>query len=547
MTTQDEKAENHLPPHFTPPGKLYSSYILLLLVLIYAFNFLDRQIITILAPSLKEDLGVTDAQLGLLFGTAFALFYALFGIPLAKLADGWSRVRTISWGLSFWSGMTAVSGFAGNFVQLALARVGVGIGEASASPAAYSLLQDYFPKEKRATALSIYSSGIYVGVGASLIFGGAVIDYWANNYTPETQPFGLAGWQATFLAFGIPGLILALLMRFTVKEPPRGFFDGIEGKNDPHPFRAVFREMGGMFPPFSMIRSAKAGGKIFRNNAIMAMFALILIIALVSWTDNLLAAEKRAIIANFGSFALTTNMVQWTAIGIGLYCSYSWLQSIRLRDKPTAQLIGNISFAKLALIGGIASFASYGVSPFIFLFAKTEYGVGPSAGLTLGWILAVSGGLGTVAGGMISDHAKKFHAAGRIYVVMIALALAAIFTWLQLTATDATTFYIFLGLSNFCQIMWLAPIAASSQDIVLPRMRGTATAVFFLGTNLIGLGMGPYVIGLISDIVGDLQTALLCVLICYPVVIIMLLSLIKPLPKLEQSVVERAREAGEPI
>jgi hypothetical protein len=208
-------------------GGIYRYYVLGLLILIYAFNFLDRQIITILAPSLKADLGLTDAQLGLLFGTAFALFYALFGIPLAKLADGWNRVKTISLGLSFWSGMTALSGFASNFVQLGAARVGVGIGEASASPAAYSLLQDYFPREKRATALAFYSSGIYVGVGASLIFGGAVIAYWDTHYTEATRPFGLAGWQATFLAFGIPGLLLALLLFLTVREPTRGAIDGL--------------------------------------------------------------------------------------------------------------------------------------------------------------------------------------------------------------------------------------------------------------------------------------------------------------------------------
>ena len=159
-------------------GSIYRYYVLGLLMVIYAFNFLDRQIITILAPSLKADLGLSDAQLGLLFGTAFALFYALFGIPLAKLADGWNRVKTISLGLSVWSGMTALSGFATNFTQLGTARVGVGIGEASASPAAYSLLQDYFPREKRATALAFYSAGIYVGVGASQILGGAVIANW---------------------------------------------------------------------------------------------------------------------------------------------------------------------------------------------------------------------------------------------------------------------------------------------------------------------------------------------------------------------------------
>src|SRR4051812_7513696 len=120
--------------------------VLALLTLVYAFNFIDRQIVTILAPFIKADLGLSDAQVGLLYGTAFALFYALFGLPLARLADGWHRVRTLSIGLCFWSAMTMLSGTAGGFAQLALARMGVGIGEASASPAAFSLLQDHFPK-----------------------------------------------------------------------------------------------------------------------------------------------------------------------------------------------------------------------------------------------------------------------------------------------------------------------------------------------------------------------------------------------------------------
>ena len=209
-------------------AKAYRTYVLILLMIIYAVNFLDRQVVTIIAPYLKADLGVSDAQIGLLFGTAFALFYAVFGLPLAKLADGWNRVRTISIGLFFWSSMTAVSGFTSTFAQLGAARVGVGVGEASASPASYSLLQDYFPKSVRATVLALYSAGIYLGSGAALIFGGAVIQYWEAHYTPATAPLGLTGWQATYLAFGIPGIFLAILMWLTVREPVRGAIDGLQ-------------------------------------------------------------------------------------------------------------------------------------------------------------------------------------------------------------------------------------------------------------------------------------------------------------------------------
>ncbi len=528
--------------------RAYRYYVLGLLMVIYAFNFLDRQVITILAPSLKADLGLTDAQLGLLFGTAFALFYALFGIPLAKLADGWNRVKTISIGLSVWSAMTAVSGFATNFAQLGGARIGVGVGEASASPAAYSLLQDYFPKEKRATALAFYSSGIYIGVGASLIFGGAVIAYWDTHFTPATQPFGIAGWQATFLAFGIPGLLLALLMWLTVREPARGAVDGLTSPGDPHPFRSVAREFAAMFPPFSMIALARAPLKtpFVRNLAAFALIAVVTVLV-IGWTDSLLPPARRSPIATLGDLVITSNVIQWTAIGIGAYCSYSWLQSIRMRDRPTVTLIGTGTFAALSVAGGLMSFASYGLSPFVYLYAVNTFGVGPEAGYTLGWILAIAGGLGTVAGGMVSDRVKLIHPAGRLYVVIAAAAVSGVLLYIQLHTPSLTLFYALLGLSNFLQIMWLGPVAASCQDLVLPRMRGAATAVFFLGVNIIGLGLGPYIVGLVSDVTQDLRFAMLSVLFVLPVTLTLFALASRKLPALEASVTERARAAGEPI
>ncbi|WP_431853951.1 spinster family MFS transporter [Allosphingosinicella sp.] len=529
-------------------GGIYRYYVLGLLMVIYAFNFLDRQIITILAPSLKADLGLTDAQLGLLFGTAFALFYALFGIPLSKLADGWHRVKTISLGLSFWSGMTALSGFSANFAQLGTARVGVGIGEASASPAAYSLLQDYFPRERRATALAFYSSGIYIGVGASLILGGAVIAYWDTHYTEATRPLGLAGWQATFLAFGIPGLLLALLLLLTVREPARGAMDGIAGQGDPAPFRSVGREFAAMFPPFSMIGLARSASRkpLVRNLAAFVVIIGAAVLA-IAWTDGMLPAHRRSPLTSVGGITVTTNVIQWIAVAIGAYCSLSWLQSIRLRDRPTSALIGNRTFAMLSVGGGLMSFSSYGLSPFLYLYAVQTFGVGPEAGYSLGWILAVAGGLGTVAGGVFGDRARRAHPAGRLYVVIAAASLAAFALVLMMTTSSLSIFYLALGITNFLQIMWLGPIAASCQDLVLPRMRGAATAVFFLGTNIIGLGLGPYVVGLISDVSGDLRFAMLSVLFVLPVTLALFILASRSFPAMEASAMERARAAGEPV
>ncbi len=522
----------------------YRYYVLALLVIIYAFNFLDRQVVTIIAPYLKKEMGVSDAQVGLLFGTAFALFYAVFGLPLAKLADGWSRVKTISLGLTFWSAMTAVSGMAANFLQLGAARIGVGIGEASASPAAYSLLQDYFPKSMRATILAIYASGIYVGGGMALIIGGKIAQYWDLNYTPDTSPLGLSGWQATYLAFGIPGLILAFLMFTTVREPVRGEIDGLATPGDPSPFKSVFKEFAAMLPPWNWRAYDRAS--LVRNLIMMALIATATII-LITATDALLKPEKRAVIALLGQWALTTNMVQWGAIAIGIYCSASWVQTIRLRDAPAYALIANWGFVALTLIGGLMSYISYGLSPFVVIFAMKQFHLGPETGITIGLISAVSGGLGATFGGFLGDYLKRFTPIGRIIVMLIAACASTTLILIGYTATEPRFFYAVLGCQVFLHIMWLGPCAASIQDLVLPRMRGTATAVFFLGTTVIGLGLGPYTTGLVSDVTGDLKFAMQSTVLAFPLILIALAVAFKAIPKLEASVVDRARAAGEII
>ena len=193
--TSDERATGPASPETAPPRDPsmppaaavpdpdapvppYSWYALSVLVLLYVLNFVDRQILSILANDIKADLGLSDADLGFLYGTAFAVFYSLFGIPLGKLADSWHRVRLMTLGLTLWSLMTAVSGFAKNGAQLTIARIGVGVGEATASPSAYSLISDFFPARLRATALAIYSSGIYIGGGVSLLIGGLIVEEW---------------------------------------------------------------------------------------------------------------------------------------------------------------------------------------------------------------------------------------------------------------------------------------------------------------------------------------------------------------------------------
>ena len=192
----------------TDPTPRYSWYVLWALFVVYIFNFLDRQILAMLIEPIKAELGVSDTAMGLLTGPAFAAFYLTAGFPLARLADRYSRTTLITIGLVVWSGMTAVSGLARNFAQLALARIGVGVGEASFTPASHSLIADYFPPERRATALAIFAAG----AGLGQIFG-----YLTGGYVGE-----FIGWREAFFLVGLPGIAVAVVFRSTVREPARG-------------------------------------------------------------------------------------------------------------------------------------------------------------------------------------------------------------------------------------------------------------------------------------------------------------------------------------
>jgi MFS family permease len=192
-------------PRFAPVSASYGRYALALLVAIYTVNFLDRQIINSIGESIKNDLHLTDAQIGALGGIFFAFVYTVLGIPIAKIADKHHRPWVMTVSLAVWSGFTVLSGLAKNYAVLAFARAGVGIGEAGCSPTAHSLLADYFPKERRATALAIYSTGISIGTLLGFVIGGFVAENW--------------GWRAAFFVAGAPGLLLAVLAIFTLVEP----------------------------------------------------------------------------------------------------------------------------------------------------------------------------------------------------------------------------------------------------------------------------------------------------------------------------------------
>lgn len=203
------------------PSLTYAWYVVFILMLCYTLSFIDRQIIGFLVGPIKQDLQVSDTLMGLLQGFAFAVFYTFLGLPIGRLADTKSRRAIIAVGVVFWSIMTAACSMARSYWTLFATRIGVGVGEATLAPAAFSLISDYFPKEKLARALSVYSMGILIGSGLASILGGAIVQTVTNMPPVHVPVLGtMAAWRLTFLIVGIPGLLMALLL-FTVREPMR--------------------------------------------------------------------------------------------------------------------------------------------------------------------------------------------------------------------------------------------------------------------------------------------------------------------------------------
>ncbi len=512
----------------------YSWYALSVLVLIYILNFVDRQILSILANDIKADLNLSDADLGFLYGTAFAVFYALFGIPLGKLADSWHRVRLMTIGLALWSLMTAVSGFARNGAALTVARIGVGVGEATASPSAYSLISDYFPARLRATALAIYSSGLYIGGGISLLIGGLVVENW-NAAFPDGGPLGMAGWQAAFVAVGLPGLLLAIWV-LTLREPVRGEIDNMPTPSDPHPFRGFTNELFTVIPPFTIIGAARRGvGALALNLLTLAVVGL-LGLFLTAWLGS-----------GDGSFIKPISD-QWLFLGVGYYSVFSFASALRTRDLPTFRLTwGSPAFLCTILGYGLVSFMSYASSYWSAPYAERVFEVSKA---DLGWWLgapsALAGFLGVIGGGRVADYLYERYAAGRIYVVMFGLLAPIPAVLILYTTTNLVLFFVLAFVAQVLTASALGAAAAASQALVLPRMRGVATATFFLATTLVGLALGPYTAGYVSAANGDdLAKGVLATLWVTPIGFVLLVAAIKLVPEAGRSLIQRAKDAGE--
>ncbi|MCU6455400.1 MFS transporter [Sphingomonas sp. A2-49] len=505
----------------------YAWYVLGILFVVYVLNFIDRQVISILAEDIKRDLHLKDEDLGFLYGTAFGVFYALFGIPLGRLADSWHRVRLMTVGLALWSTMTALSGFSRTGGQLAAARIGVGVGEATASPAAYSLISDYFPKRLRATALSIYSAGLYVGGGCSLFIGGLIVQGW-NRAWPGGGPLGLVGWQAAFLAVGLPGLIVAAWIA-TVREPIRGLVEGLpEPERHPAPFRAFFEELLTIIPPLTIIGAARGGTRALLVN-LTGLAAVVATVALL--------------------IGLGEPKPQWLAIGIGVYAVFSWACALKRRDPATfALIVGTPAFLCTVVAYGLNAFLSYASSFWAAPYVMRELAETPArAGLFLGSSGALSGFLGLTIGGVVADRLRRADPAGRLIVVIFGATVPVPFLIGAFTASSVWVFYPCIFLAGLTASGALGSAAATTQDLVLPRMRGTATATFFIGTTLMGLAMGPYLAGRISTLSGSLSVGMLSLLAVMPITLGCAIAAYRLVPKAEASREARARAAGEAI
>jgi predicted MFS family arabinose efflux permease len=368
------------------------AWVLFILVLVYTFNFLDRQIVGILAVPIKADLGLSDTQLGLMGGLAFALFYTALGIPVALLADRFSRTWIMTAALTIWSAMTAASGLATNFWQLFLARVGVGVGEAGGVAPAYSLIADFFPPAQRARALGAYSFGIPIGSAIGIVFGGVIAS--------------MVDWRMAFFLVGGAGLILAPVFRLTIREPTRGQFD-------------------------------RSG----RDHAAAGLKDIL----------NMLSRKP-------GFWLLAVGASCASMMGYGVFF---WLPSFFVRSFHLSLLHASLFYGAVLLLGGLA---------------------------------------GIWAGGWLGDRFGHRDHSQFARIPAWAFIATVPFYALGILSPNLGLSFAVLLVPTALGLIWLGPVIATIQHLVQPDMRATASAIFLFINNLIGIGLGTYAIGALSDL-----------------------------------------------
>ena len=366
-------------------------YALGLLTVVYTFNFVDRQLLSILQESIKADLLLSDQQLGLLTGFAFALFYTVAGIPIARYADRNNRRNVVAIAIALWSFMTAISGLVQNYLQLLLARIGVGVGEAGGSPPAHSMISDIFPPERRASALAFYSMGINFGILFGFLAGG-----WLNEFFD---------WRVAFFVVGAPGIVVALFVRYTLREPIRGLMEDRQDVATDTPFPEVL---------------------------------------------NLL----------------------WS----------------------------RLSFRHLAIGGALNAFAGYSSSNWTasFMIRSHDMSTG-ELGTWLALIMGVGGAIGVFWGSYIAERLAKFDVRWYMWMPTITGMICVPFMIATYVVEGAYTALIVSIVPGVLFNVYLGNSLAMTHALVGLRMRAVASAILFFLINLIGMGLGPWGVGLLSD------------------------------------------------
>ena len=523
-----------------------AGYALALVALTNTMSLLDRNILAILAPRIKHDIGIGDAEMGLLYGTVFALFYALFSLPIGRLADGWVRTRLLGITLTFWSVATALAAAAHGFALLALSRLGVGIGEGSAQPAGISLVMDHYARPRRGFAMAVIAAAIALGLGGSSVLGGVAADWWDHLHAGSAAPLGLKGWQFAFLVAATPGFILAALL-WRMPEPPRGRMDGIESPPDPHPFRASLALLGAVTPGANWLAlaSRRAGAGYWGVN----LAATVVVIAAAGLLTRLTAALSPRPPLHFGSLAMSPHLLQWAVVGFGALVIVNLLQRLSLADRPTFEVITRSPALLLCFgVAALQMMINYGTMGFTPSFLMKHYGLSPAAtGLQFGLLAGALGIVGPMIAGPLSDRINaRFPGAGRVYVTLVSLGVSPLIAIWVYHAPDPVSFYSRFVLYSLVLTAWYPPLYALMFEQVLPRMRGMTSSLYIIVTTLFGIGIGPFVVGMISDAKGgNLGAAILSINWVAPPIVVMLIALVLRVRRDEEGLLERARRGGE--
>lgn len=386
----------------------YAWYVALLLAVAHLVSFIDRFLMSLVMEPLKVDLGVSDAQLGLLQGTGFIILYTVAAVPLGQLADRINRRNLIVVGILVWSLATALCGLAGSFGSLFLARIGVGFGEAALVPAAMSLLAAYFPRRQLGRAVGMFTTGASLGKSAALIGGGAVLAALTAAGGLALPGMQLLPWQGTFVVMALPGVLLAIVLLATVREPAR--------------------------PATKTVRPGIAE----------------------AW--RYVRAHRSAFVLHTGASALVVLSVQ--------------------------------------------SLAAWAPSYFVRFFAMSP----PEAGIAVGSVMLVAAPLGHITGGTLTDICQARGVPSPPAPVIALGMAAAIPALLIFTTATSLPFALFAyGVLSFCLTLAAPASLAGIQMLTPDRLRGVVTSMFLAVTSLVGIGLGPALIGLLTDSLGGPQ------------------------------------------